>query len=648
MEWSRLVLMISLLLLAPLVDAKCSTDSDCPKGFYCTDESTIVANCPDGKSCSGCKKIEDQDGDCLSGCLGACNDAGYVQAYQEECRQHREQCEVQCGLREKKTCLEYNSYEDCVARCSLDADPCAAYVGSCDSICYGYKGFEDSGDDGDYDVVVDDCTLNCGQAYESCIDSCDGGSGSVECQKSCTIEAQGCVQGCSGGSNNAQEFCSKDCSRNFCQQGTLYYDGFCEYGECKYYTFECAHGCAEDGSKCFEIETNTDAPSLEIRLSETEVVLDGEDSVEITATLTYQNGTPVRDAHVYFRINDPKSTGVLGRWEFRDSKKKTGGDGVAKGRLSFPHIDSVSRIYWDEYPYDLEIEVRAYRHDEYQDWRVEGEERLSLYSPVPKIKKIALTPEPAQSYLMHNVQVDIEDFDSQSGFTYKIENYGGSWLKHEKSVDTCGGRLCTIKSDLYFESWEWVSPARGLSADEITLAREMASNMEGFTINLMFSAGQDYAERKVGELPSKMMKNVFYGYHIAKSGYNLAQNTENLAKGGHDLYNSANWKEAGYRSLDMTIEGIKTAVGAVVLSGSEVPVLGQLGSAAQDGVDFVAGTVQAGLKVAAARERIMASEPLEEDQAFYVTVVDEDGNEAEEMYSFKMEYLGFKEEQEGS
>jgi hypothetical protein len=80
----------------------------------------------------------------------------------------------------------------------------------------------------------------------------------------------------------------------------------------------------------------------------------------------------------------------------------------------------------------------------------------------------------------------------------------------------------------------------------------------------------------------------------------------------------------------------------ITCAGEQVPIISGLAGGTQDLVDALVGTVQAGLVSAASKERILASQKMDADYGFIVTVTDSDGYSNEEFYKFKMEYLGFE------
>jgi hypothetical protein len=606
--------------------SQCTSDSDCPDGYRCTGADSIIVNCPKDKICSGCQRMES--------------------AYKP-------------ASTKKSSCPTYSNLDDCLSKCTSASNPCAAYVGSCDYYCKSnYAQTADfqtpSTDSSESNLEFDDlCLQECADKTTACLQPC-GDPPSDECQRRCSKIATDCALQCSDLPSDSNNNCDVDCSLRFCRSGVLYYDGFCQQGKCKYHTFECGHGCDKDNKNCLIIEANTNAPTIEIYLSTFDIVLNSDSEVDFSAKLIYQNGTPAVGATVYVTLDDSQSTGLLGKWDSKDVRMKTDNNGMAKGTFSFPNINTIQRIHWDLYPYDLDMTVRAYLKNTYHDWEVVKEEKLTLQSPVPRIKQIKVMPDRVETLKLYDVEVEIEDADSQGGFTYKIETYGGRWFPHQNRVNECSGSNCTIETDLTLQNWEWLSPARGLSEDEISMARQIfgddlgkltsesiLANREGLAINLLFTGGQTYAEKNWHKLPSTLSRNTVYGYHFTKGFYNIADNSKNIARGIHDISRSSGWKETAWRSADLTIEGMRTAIGVLTLSGGAIPIIGQWSSAAQDVVDFAACTLQSGLKLGALRERVLSSQELEADMAFYVEVIDSDGNQAQEFYSFKMHYLGF-------
>ncbi|MCK4319440.1 hypothetical protein KAW38_02610 [Candidatus Micrarchaeota archaeon] len=468
-------------------------------------------------------------------------------------------------------------------------------------------------------------------------------SGTQQCQYGCSDEL-GCLEEAPASDKCEAVYCPE----YYCEYSTYYYDGYCDSsdGQCYYYSFECDYGCDPATNQCKQPEVNTLAPNVEVSISPSSVVLkDGLNAADILITVIGSDG-PVSGAKVHIRVTDPEFTGVLGSWGFVDVVRYTDASGTTSGKLTLPEITKIKSIYWDEFPCTLEIQVTVSKHDELEDWSVQESSSLGVSSPAPKITDVRIEPSPALAFYTHNVFITIEDMDSTE-FTYLVRNYGGKWKAHSNALAGVNEKVYAFSSTQLNELIQWESPARGLSEDEVIMARAMAGNLEGLAINLALT-GTEEASKKLalkyaGKTFGKYAGNFVPIVNTGKSLYGLYGNVKNLGDDVLGITESQSFKEGAYKSMDFVLEGGKTTIGVVTLAGKQVPIIGGLAGLTQDMIDALVGTMQAKLNDLAGSERIRNAEALTADYAFSIVVKDSDGFRDEYFYEYQMEYLGFKE-----
>jgi len=497
----------------------------------------------------------------------------------------------------------------------------------------------------------EDCAASCYDYYAEC----DIGACIDECQK---LFGEVVPEDTNEIPNNLCE--GVVCEAPYCEGNQIISCG-CEEttGECICSAFWCAEDCDPATAQCIEKEKNTISPTIEILDDPGYVVLNdylGQNTLHLFVFATYPDGSPAKNARVHIRLTDPENTGIVGPWGFGDAVLFTDSTGTASGELEFPTLRNVKEYYWDRFPYPITMEVTVSKHDNSNDWSVTKTSQIEVKTPAPRITEISINPNPSQSGEKHQVRVVVDDPDSNK-LTYVFSSCGGSWSTHAHALEGSTSTIYGFTSESHTEVLEWTAPVRGLTKDELFLAKEMLANIDGTRINLKFTMTEEIMKmypKFIMRLESKLATDtaakflwVAPGVNTAKSIYGLWGNTKNLAVDVDGLMKSVSWKEGLYKSMDLGLEGAKTTIGVLTLGGKEIPILGGLASATQDLVDALVGTVQAKLNHLAALERIREAEPMVEETSLIVTVRDSDGFYDKEYYSFDMEYLGFKPEEGG-
>jgi hypothetical protein len=492
-----------------------------------------------------------------------------------------------------------------------------------------------------------DCAVSCTTYYKECnVAACVN-----ECEKlfgNQTGEED---------SGEADRCANVVCDAPYCD-GTQLVTCDCEpaTGQCVCSAFWCAGGCDPATARCIEKEINTESAIIEVNAEPGYVVLHdtlAENTLMLLVFATYPNGLPAEGARVHIRLTDPENTGVVGPWGFGDAVFYTDSNGIASGELEFPALRNIKEYHWDKFPYYIQMDVTVSKHDNSNDWSVKKTSGIELRTPAPRILNISINPNPAQSALTHQVRVVVDDPDSQE-LTYVFSNVGGKWGTHEGALGGSNMQIYGFKSSSHTEGLEWEAPARGLTKDELLLAKNLFSNLDGTRINLKFTMTEEvlkmfpkYIKRYGSELATETSTKFLWmapGVNMVKSVYGLWGNTKNLAQDVDGIMKSVTWKEGLYNVLDFGLEGAKTTIGVLTLGGKQIPIIGGFASATQDLIDSLVGTVQAKLNHLAALERIREAEPMSDEMSFTITVRDQDGFYDKEYFSFQMEYLGFKPE----
>ncbi len=558
-------------------------------------------------------------------------------------------------------CPEYSDYNDCMSKCSFDTDPCAAYLGSCDYYCEYLKPIETgnwseepSVEDAEFDVdfCINNCVgVMCGDNAEDCTfraqcvsycSTCDKyGEGCEEyMQQDNQTEPQGNIE------------CEDDCSQTFCRDGLYYYDGYCgDDGQCYYYTFECAYGCDEYGSSC-EKPPEKGIPSLTVDLSKDHAYLNGKDSVKIDVVLTYSGGAPVKGARVYFELDDPKSTGMLGMWDRVHKSKSTDSNGRASITISFPDINGISKIYWDEFPYDLSLKVYGIKHTDGEEWKVEKSLKMSVRSPAPKIESISVNPKTVVSYSSYNISVEISD-DKDDVYTYTLTSptLCGKFRLNDgmERIDTEGAKFSSSDKSTTIE---WDSIQRGLTPLEIALAANVLESAESSLQDVAATTTKEIAEERAEKIAAKSLTKKLLGWlvPIADTAWNIkgmVDDAKHFVEIGKQTERASGSYEGGLLLIDMGITTVKIYIGAVSSTVSAIPLVGKAATYGNDIAQSVLGSVRDYVDNAALRERILNSEPMEMPCMIRVDVEDGDGYASTKTISFPVRYVGFKRTQDG-
>lgn len=562
-------------------------------------------------------------------------------------------CKTECrALAEKCDCLNIDTSDS--AKCKAIGESCA---GQCriiferDEYCPSANEIWDSScGQGPIDSPCPSCVAEC----RSIAKSCKAGAADSDAVSECIVFGGMCEFQCKieynrNQANNENELCKSGaycwpgssspdtsspdlpesnlcknvlCSDN-CDGLTRYYDGECnsETGECLYASEECDYACSN--GKCM---MNVEAPSIIIETTPNSVVLSQKQEINIMVQVIGKDGKAVENADIYIRVKDPKQTGVLGSWGFVDVNKYTDSTGIASATLGLPSMKSIERTEYENFPLELEVEVTAAKHKSGEDWSAVETSKIKLDSPVPKITKIWIDPDPAEAYEIHNLYITVDDLDNSS-LEYIVRCFGGTLGPHisEKSNSDENGRVFT--SSKQNEVIQWNAPAKGVDADELVEFKEMNSNLKGLATNLGLNAVNTYS--------------VVGGAYKAANGLN--SNAQNLAQDFHGIYNSESWKEAAYRGMDMGLEGFKTFVGIYSLAFKSAPgPLGSLSSSAGDLVDAGIGTVQAKVNGWAHQARVNGAETRVTKYGCAVIVTDEEEYSDWKFYQFDLEYEGYE------
>ncbi len=547
-------------------------------------------------------------------------------------------------------CPQYESYDDCINRCSTDTDPCAAYLGSCEYVCYYYEENEDitSGqEENNENFDMDTCVENCRKSY--CESFGDNGncylSQCVSYCSTCEKYGKGCEEYLEE-ENNSQG-CEIDCSESFCSDDTYYYNGFCgDDGQCYYYTSECSYGCDEEGKKC-NSPPSKGTPNLEVEISKDSVYLNGEDSATIEATLTYPDGSPAKGIRVYFELNDPKSTGILGKWGLAHKSKTTDENGKASITINFPDLKGISRVYWDDYPYELEVKVYAVNHKTNNEWKVEDSDSITVNSPAPKIDKIEIYPKIVTAYSKYDLTVEISD-DKEGPYKYTLSSptlCGSFDLKEGMNPEEYGGVSFTSKDKRV--TLKWNSIERGLTPSELIFAASILENMGSSAMDVGATTLTKAGERRVKKIGVESTVGKLLGWlvPVTETAWNIkgiSEDVRHLREIEERTNKAYTGKEGLLLTTDIVISGIKIYVGSLATVSSGVPVVGKAFTYGNDIVQMALGSARDYVDTLAFREKIINSEPQEMPCLLEVRVTDEDGYEDIETISFPVRYVGFK------
>ena len=366
--------------------------------------------------------------------------------------------------------------EDCSSSCFGYYTECD--IGACISHCEGL--FPPAGEDEDV-ITTDKCAnVQCYDPY------CDGDElVTCDCDETtggCVCTAFWCPQGCDPATLQCSDYVPIDLCANV-QCDDPYCDGnelvTCDCDEttggCVCSAFWCAQDCDPITLQCIETEINTVPAIIEIWDYPGHVVLqDGWNKEDLWVSAIYANGTPATGARVHVRLTDPKHTGVLGPWGFRDTVSFIESDGIVIGELEFPTLRNIKEYHWDEFPYSIQVDVTVSMHDNSNDWSVTKSSQIELLSPAPRILQISITPNPAQSAGKHHVGVVVEDSDYSTEHTYIFKSSGGKWTtSHPGVLEGSAGLVYAFTSANNYEVLEWEAPARGLTTDEISYAKNL-------------------------------------------------------------------------------------------------------------------------------------------------------------------------------
>ncbi|MCP4647829.1 MAG: hypothetical protein GY852_08900 [bacterium] len=340
---------------------------------------------------------------------------------------------------------------------------------------------------GGTDVPTDLCAnVQCYDPY------CDGNERvTCDCDETtggCVCTAVLCPQGCDPATAQCIDYTPTDLCANV-QCDDPYCDGnelvTCDCdettGQCVCSAFWCAQDCDPATLQCTETEINTVPANIDILgyLGDDDqgyVILQekgGENKPSLIVSAFYPDETPATGARVHVRLTDPKQTGVLGPWGFRDAVFFIDSSGFAHGELEFPTLRNIKEYHWDEFPYDIQMDVTVSMHDNLNDWSVTKSVQIELRSPAPRILEISINPNPAQSAENHVVSVTIEDPDSTE-LTYIFKSSGGKWTtSHPGALEGSAGLVYAFTSYNTYEFLEWEAPARGLTTEEISYAKNL-------------------------------------------------------------------------------------------------------------------------------------------------------------------------------
>ncbi len=369
--------------------------------------------------------------------------------------------------------------DDCVSSCFGYYTECdiGACISHCEEIFPTVE--EETGDD-----PTDKCAnVQCYDPYcdgdELVICDCDETTGG------CVCSAFWCPQGCDPATLQCIEYLPTDLCANV-QCDAPYCDGnqlvTCDCdettGQCVCSAFWCAQDCDPVTLQCTEIELNTVPAIIEIQNDPGYVVLQdrgGLNKLDLWVDATYLNGTPATGARVHVRLTDPKQTGVLGPWGFRDAVFFTKSAGIGLGQLEFPTLRNIKEYHWDEFPYYIQVDVTVSMHDNLNDWSATKSSQIEFISPAPRILQISITPNPAQSAGKHHVGVAVEDYSDHSPeLTYIFKSAGGKWTpSHPGELEGSAGLVYAFTTSNTYEVLEWEAPARGITTDEISYAKNL-------------------------------------------------------------------------------------------------------------------------------------------------------------------------------
>jgi len=365
--------------------------------------------------------------------------------------------------------------DDCSSSCFGYYTECD--IGACVSHCEGL--FPPEGEGGG-DASTDKCAnVQCYDPYcdvdELVTCECDETTGG------CVCTAFWCPQGCDPATLQCNDYIPTDlcanvqCDAPYCDRNELVTCDCDETtGQCVCSAFWCAQDCDPVTLQCIEKKINTVPANIEIVGEPNHVVLqDNLNKLNLWVRAIYPNGTSATGANVHVRLTDPKQTGVLGPWGFRDAVFFIESDGLVVGELGFPTLRNIKEYHWDEFPYNLQIEVTVSMHDNSNDWSATKYSQIEVRSPAPRIYDIAIDPNPAQSAEKHYLDLFVEDSDSTE-LTYIFKNSGGKWtISHPGVLEGSAGQVYAFTSPDKYVLLEWIAPDRGITIDEMLYAKNL-------------------------------------------------------------------------------------------------------------------------------------------------------------------------------
>ncbi len=526
---------------------------------------------------------------------------------------------VACNLK----CSQDPCVSECQPQCSTFAciDACAApcikaKIDACNTACDGY---ENAGNN----WFLQRCTCICKTGYVPGAGDCvpDDGSGggcrhNNECQEGYICEEGKCVE-------DVSESCTEDweCGPN----------AACENGVCiLQFDDECSSDSdCEIGQKCLNGDCVAANTSISLSLSKNEVVLKQSQEVALTAKV---EGS--KQARVKFTIDDPDFIFSLGA--ITTSKSISGG--IATAKLTFPPISEISETKYDKFPYAMRVTAST----ELYGKSLSDSAVLTLKSPGPVIKSVKITPSPIKSYREHTIVVVVEDSDS-TNFSYELETFGSSKVAADSGKEKKGilvqsaGKTLTAK---------FFGPEIGFNLAEIEEAKKMGGVLYGGVLSVGFTAAKagtaELAKRAAEKGALEWSDRLWRWVPVIGKGktvYGLYQSEKNFIIKTIALFESANWREAMYRGLDMGAEGVRFGVGVVDLFGGKIPGFSKLSDITQDAIDTALSEGQNYLKHYALEARAESAETVHTTELVSVTVEDEDGHYYRGLYDFPAEHM---------
>ncbi len=221
--------------------------------------------------------------------------------------------------------------------------------------------------------------------------------------------------------------------------------------------------------------------------SQVTIKKDEKSKLTLKVTVTDYEGSPVNDAWVSLKVNDPQCLITFaGGWETPENKYTK--NGVVTYTITFPELTAPS-IAPARFPTHVLFTANAGKAGE--DWKASGERLVSVFAELLEIVEFTYSPKPQIGELKrpivadsdYTIRVRIEDESDTKSWSYSLATQRGTLTRAGASPSGSPKRIFFDSTDMKVDI-KWHTPPKGVNLDDLSFAKKIYAINKAYARNL--------------------------------------------------------------------------------------------------------------------------------------------------------------------